>query len=134
VDGTSVLDLYAGSGALGLEALSRGAGAAVFVDSSRDACRTIGANLETLGLRATVHCQDVLRFLATDRGPYDLILADPPYTFTSYERLAPHFHRLLAEDGLAVLQTPAVQEPSLEGLKIRTTRRYSSARLTLFEP
>jgi 16S rRNA (guanine966-N2)-methyltransferase len=133
VDGTKVLDLYGGSGALGLEALSRGAETAVFVDSSREACRTIGANLATLGLRATVLCQDALRFLASDRGTYDLILADPPYTFTAYERLAPHFERLLAEDGLAVLQTPAAQEPALEGLKIRTTRRYGSARLTLFE-
>ena len=51
VDGARVLDLYAGSGALGLEALSRGAESCVFVDSSRDACRTIGANLEQLGLQ-----------------------------------------------------------------------------------
>ncbi len=134
VDGAAVLDLYAGSGALGLEALSRGAASAVFVDSSREACRTIGTNLETLGLKATVICQDALRFVATDRGPYDLILADPPYTFTAYERLAPHFKRLLAEDGLAVLQTPAALEPALEGLETRTTRRYGSARLSLFEP
>ena len=134
VDGTTVLDLYAGSGALGLEALSRGAESAVFVDSSRDACRTIGANLESLHLEATVLCQDALRFLAADRGTYDLILADPPYTFTAYERLAPHFKRLLTEDGLAVLQTPAAQVPELEGLQVRTSRRYGSARLTLFEP
>src|SRR5579871_6829321 len=63
VDGATVLDLYAGSGALGLEALSRGAERAVFVDSSRAACRTIGANLETLGLRATVLCQEAERAL-----------------------------------------------------------------------
>jgi 16S rRNA (guanine966-N2)-methyltransferase len=134
VDGAKVLDLYAGSGALGIEALSRGAADAVFVDSSRDACRTIGANLETLGLKATVLCQDALRFAGADRGAYDLILADPPYDFTAYERLAPHFKRLLIEDGLAVLQTPAAQEPALNGLEIRTSRRYGSARLTLFEP
>jgi 16S rRNA (guanine966-N2)-methyltransferase len=134
VDGATVLDLYAGSGALGLEALSRGAASAVFVENSREACRTIGTNLETLGLKATVLCQDALRFIAHDSGKYDLILADPPYTFTVYERLAPHFKRLLAEDGLAVLQTPAAEEPTLEGLETRTTRRYGSARLTLFEP
>src|SRR6516164_7356382 len=107
VDGAAVLDLYAGSGALGIEALSRGAGRAVFVDSSRDACRAIGANLEGLGLKATVLCQGAERALATERGPYDLILADPPYDFTAYDRLAPHFARLLAEDGLVVLQTSA---------------------------
>jgi 16S rRNA (guanine966-N2)-methyltransferase len=133
VDGARVLDLYAGSGALGIEALSRGAERALFVDDSREACRTIGKNLETLGVKATVICQDAIRALAQERGPYDLILADPPYDFTAYERLAPQFARLLAEDGLVVLQTPAAAEPTLEGLKTRTSRRYGSARLTLFE-
>jgi 16S rRNA (guanine966-N2)-methyltransferase len=133
VDGAAVLDLYAGSGALGIEALSRGAERALFVDSSREACRTIAANLEHLGLKATVLCQDAERALAAERGPYDLILADPPYDFGAYDRLAPHFARLLAEDGLAVLQTPAKAEPALEGLTARTSRRYGSARLTLFE-
>jgi 16S rRNA (guanine966-N2)-methyltransferase len=133
VDGASVLDLYAGSGALGIEALSRGAARALFVDSSREACRAIGTNLEKLGLKATVLCQDALRALATERGPHDLILADPPYDFAAYDRLAPHFTRLLAEDGLAVLQTPAAAEPTLQGLTVRTSRRYGSARLTLFE-
>ena len=133
VDGASVLDLYAGSGALGLEALSRGAERAVFVDDSRDACRTIGANLEKLGLRATVLCQQVERALASDRGSYDLILADPPYAFESYDRLAPFFLRLLTPDGLAVVQTPAALEPELDGLETRSSRKYGSARLTLFE-
>jgi 16S rRNA (guanine966-N2)-methyltransferase len=134
VEGTAVLDLYAGSGALGLEALSRGAASCVFVDSSQEACRTIGANLEQLGLRATVLCRDAVGALAADRARYDLIVADPPYTLAAYDRLAPHLVRLLAEDGLVVLQTPAAVEPVLDGLAIRTSRRYGSARLTLFEP
>jgi 16S rRNA (guanine966-N2)-methyltransferase len=133
VDGAAVLDLYAGSGALGLEALSRGADRAVFVDSSRDACRTIGANLEKLGLRATVLCNDVERVLATDRGLYDLILADPPYTVDHYADLAGPVARILTPDGLFVLQSPAAAEPALEGLTTRTSRKYGSARLTLFE-
>ena len=54
VDGAEVLDLFAGSGAMGLEALSRGAARAVFVEKDRDACRVIGENLDKLGLRATV--------------------------------------------------------------------------------
>jgi 16S rRNA (guanine966-N2)-methyltransferase len=134
VDGAVALELYAGSGALGLEALSRGAESCLFVDSSRDACRTIGANLEKLGLRAMVLCMDAERALANERGPFDLILADPPYGFTAYDRLAPHLTRLVAPDGLAVVQTPAALEPRLEGLTTRTSRRYGSARLTLFEP
>jgi 16S rRNA (guanine966-N2)-methyltransferase len=133
VDGAVVLDLYAGSGALGIEALSRGAERCVFVDSSRDACRTIGANLEKLGLKAVVLCQDAERALAAERGPYDLILADPPYDLASYEDLASGLARLLATDGLAVLQTPAGADPGVEGLSVRTSRRYGSARLTLFQ-
>jgi 16S rRNA (guanine966-N2)-methyltransferase len=132
VDGATVIDLYAGSGALGLEALSRGAAGAVFVDSSREACRTIAHNLEQLGVRAIVHCNDVARALAGERGSYDLILADPPYTFADYANLAAPLARILAPHGLVVLQTPAAAEPILAGLETRTSRRYGSARLTLF--
>src|SRR4029078_880538 len=103
---------------------------ALFVDSSRDACRTIGANLEKLGLKATVLCTDAERALAGERGPYDLILADPPHGFDRYDRLAPHVARLLAADGLFVLQTPAAAEPTLEGLTVRTSRRYGAASAT----
>src|ERR1700744_4807616 len=81
VDDANVLELFAGSGALALEALSRGAARATLVDSDRAACRTINANLDKLGLRATVLCQDALRAVSTDRGTYDLILADPPYDY-----------------------------------------------------
>ena len=89
VDDATVLDLFAGSGALGLEALSRGAASCVFVESDRDACRTINANLDKLGLRATVLCRDVFSALAGDGGHYDLVLCDPPYDFKAHARLAP---------------------------------------------
>src|SRR5215212_9487086 len=77
----TVLDLFAGSGAMGLEALSRGAAHATFVDSDREACRTI--NLDKLGLGgAKVLCQDALTALRADARAgtrYDLVLVDPPY-------------------------------------------------------
>ncbi|GIW10628.1 MAG: 16S rRNA (guanine(966)-N(2))-methyltransferase RsmD [Chloroflexi bacterium] len=77
----SVLDLYAGSGALGIEALSRGARRAVFVEQDRAACRTIRENLTRLGFQeqAEVRCQPVERALRTLAGPYSIILLDPPY-------------------------------------------------------
>jgi len=134
VDGATVLELFAGSGALGLEALSRGAARATLVDSDRAACRSINANLDKLGLAATVLCQDALRAVSTDRGSYDLILADPPYDYDGLDRLAPHLKRLLAPDGLLVLQTQARDEPVVDGLTVRTSRKYGSARLTLLEP
>ena len=89
----SVLDLFAGSGAMGLEALSRGAERAVFVESDRAACRAIERNLEKLRLTgARVVCDDVLRFLATERGRYDLVLVDPPYELVEslQMRLSPY--------------------------------------------
>ena len=134
VEGAAVLDLFAGSGALGLEALSRGAERAVFVESDRAACRAINANLDKLKLTATVLCQDVARALVQERGSYDLVLADPPYDYAALDRLAPGLARILAPDGLVVVQTAARDEPQLPGLDVRTSRRYGSARLTLFEP
>jgi len=133
VDDATVLDLFAGSGALGLEALSRGARHAVFVDSDREACRAINANLDKLRLVATVLCQDAVRALAAERGTYDLVLCDPPYDYARPTALAPHLARILAPDGLLVYQTDARTEPAIDGLEVRTARKYGSARLTLFE-
>ena len=79
VGGARVLDLYAGSGALGIEALSRGAASAVFVDSEARAAEAIRRNLDTLGASGEVRRQDALRFLAAARGPFELVFCDPPY-------------------------------------------------------
>jgi 16S rRNA (guanine966-N2)-methyltransferase len=136
VDDAAVLDLFAGSGALGLEALSRGAESAVFVESDRDACRTIGRNLEKLRLTgAEVACRDVLRFLASERRRFDLILVDPPYDVVESVavRLATYLPALLAESGVVALESSSRIEPELPPLAQRTSRRYGSARVTLFE-
>jgi 16S rRNA (guanine(966)-N(2))-methyltransferase RsmD len=135
VEGVSVLDLYAGSGAMGLEALSRGADRAVFVESNLEACRAIERNLAKLELTGgRVVRSDALRFLATERGQYDLVLVDPPYRMVEslQMRLAPYLSAVLSDDGLLVFETPAAIEPELS-LGKRTSRRYGSARLTLFE-
>ena len=133
-----VLDLFAGSGAMGLEALSRGAAHATFVESDREACRTINRNLDKLGLgQATVLCQEALTALRTDARAstrYDLVLVDPPYRrFSSLQNaLIQHLPRILTAEGLLLVETAATEEPELPLAK-RTTRRYGSARLTLFE-
>jgi len=118
---------------MGLEALSRGAGSATFVESSRDACRTIGANLEKLRLRGTVLCQDAVRAVVQERRTFDLVLLDPPYGYDA-ARLAPHLARLVSPDGLLVWESSGrADPPEVEGLAQRTSRKYGSARLTLFE-
>lgn len=76
-----VLDLYAGSGSVGIEALSRGASWCDFVDRNREACRTIRENLETTGFAgsARVHQMAMRQYLTVAGEPYDLIIVDPPY-------------------------------------------------------
>jgi 16S rRNA (guanine966-N2)-methyltransferase len=135
VDGARVLDLYAGSGAMGLEALSRGAAGATFVEGDRDAVRTIERNLDKLRLTgARVVHGDAVRFLATDGGTYDLVLCDPPYDRFDPVALGRYLRARLAPDGLLVVETSSREaEPELP-FTLRTSRRYGAARITLFEP
>ncbi len=138
VDGASVLDLFAGSGAMGLEALSRGAESATFVEADRQAAETIDQNLAKLRLPgARIVRADAVRALAAEASAgrkYDLVLVDPPYDL--YPDLEPMLARylppVLAEGGLVVVETGARVEPELP-LEQRTSRRYGSARVTLFE-
>jgi 16S rRNA (guanine966-N2)-methyltransferase len=133
VDGASVLDLFAGSGALGLEALSRGAASATFIESDREACRVINANLGKLDLHATVLCQDVVRALGSERRRFDLVLCEPPYGYDR-ARLDRELARLVEPDGVLVLETAGREDaPEVPGLEQRTSRKYGAARLTLFE-
>jgi len=138
VDGAEVLDLFAGSGALGLEALSRGASAATFVESDRVAAETIVKNLDKLGLEgARVYREDAARLLATEAAAgrrYDLVLVDPPYRMLStfLPILAAHLPAVVAQDGLVVVESDAKEKPELP-LPLRTSRTYGSTRVTLFE-
>jgi 16S rRNA (guanine966-N2)-methyltransferase len=138
LDDARVLDLFAGSGALGIEALSRGAASAVFVERDQEAVRTIERNLDRLRLTgARVVHGDVLRTIAqeaTAGAKYDLVLVDPPYGMLTeiQARLSLHLPPLLAADGLLVVETDARTDPELP-LPIRTTRRYGQTRVTLFE-
>ena len=139
VDGASVLDLYAGSGALGLEALSRGARRCVFAETDAAAARAIRANLESLALTGGLVVQRdalaVLRDEASAGRRHELVLLDPPYErWAGLEgRLGGLLPAVVAPGGVAVVETDARVEPALP-LDLMTTRRYGSARLTLFAP
>ncbi|MDO4742371.1 MAG: RsmD family RNA methyltransferase, partial [Candidatus Saccharibacteria bacterium] len=112
VNRKTVLDLFAGSGALGIEALSRGAKSVIFVDSSPLAARSIKRNLEKLGYadRAIVKLGSVINFRAEQK--FDLIFADPPYDDYNPEDLA-NIPELLKKGGLFVLSHPkTVDSPS----------------------
>jgi 16S rRNA (guanine966-N2)-methyltransferase len=139
VENAHVLDLFAGSGAMGLEALSRGASRCVFVERDRDACRVVTQNLEKLRLTgAIVLCRDVRDALREERARrrlYDLVLVDSPYgDWTEYEpELGEHLPAVLADDGVVVVETEARVEPALP-LDLVTSRRYGSARISVFRP
>ena len=138
VDGAAVLDLFAGSGAMGLEALSRGAASCVFVETDREALRAIDRNLEKLQFAGVAVVRlDALAALATDAAAgrrYDLVLLDPPYGKLSklVPALSAYLPAVLSDAGLVVFESEASEEPELP-LAQRTTRRYGSTRLTLFE-
>jgi 16S rRNA (guanine966-N2)-methyltransferase len=138
VEDMAVLDLFAGSGAMGIEALSRGAARAVFVESDRNATDAIERNLEKLGLTgAAIVRMDAITALATEAAAarhYDLVLVDPPYEmFSSVQNgLARYLPAVLEPGALVVVETGAAEEPELP-LPRRTSRRYGAARLTVFE-
>jgi 16S rRNA (guanine966-N2)-methyltransferase len=133
VDDATVLDLYAGSGAMGLEALSRGAASAVFVERDLDAIRAIERNLDKLRLRGTVLRQDAIAVLAGEKRKYDLVFVDPPYEmYTDLEpQLARYLPSVVAQDGVVVVETDKRIEPALP-LEQRTSRKYGSARVTVY--
>jgi 16S rRNA (guanine966-N2)-methyltransferase len=134
VEGARVLDLFAGSGALGLEALSRGAASAVFVESDPVAVKAIERNLEKLGLEGRIVRSDVVRDVARTDERYDVVFVDPPYEMVESLRmpLAEHLPRVLAEGGVVVFETGAGVQLELP-LTLRFTRRHGSTQLTVFD-
>jgi 16S rRNA (guanine966-N2)-methyltransferase len=132
VSGARVLDLFAGSGALGIEALSRGAASAAFVEKDPRAVAVIRRNLEAVGATAEVRRQDVLGFLAAAGTRYDLVLIDPPYD--SAARLAgPLAERLPAvlEEGARVVTESDKREPLELPLPLLRQRTYGDTRITV---
>jgi 16S rRNA (guanine966-N2)-methyltransferase len=138
VEGARVLDLFAGSGALAIEALSRGAVSADLVDAHPAAIRAIRGNLERLGAEARVHRSDALQWLRTASrtgAQYDLVFLDPPY------RLAERLGRGLTEGLLAVLAAGAVvvaesdrRAPLALDLPLQDERRYGDTLIRIHGP
>lgn len=134
VSGTRVLDLYAGSGALGIEALSRGAAQAVFVDSSRAAVNAIRSNLADLGIEAAVHRRDALDWIANppSGAPFDLVFADPPYdsAVRAASGLVERLPNVLTEE--AVIVTESSKRAPLElPFPLLRERSYGDTRIAV---
>jgi 16S rRNA (guanine966-N2)-methyltransferase len=132
VSGARVLDLYAGSGALGIEALSRGAESAVFVERDRAALAALARNLEVTGARGEVRRQDVARFLARPEGTFDLLFCDPPYDDAPAiaDALAEAVPALAAEEARIVTESDK-RNPLLLPLPLAVERSYGDTRIAI---
>jgi 16S rRNA (guanine(966)-N(2))-methyltransferase RsmD len=138
VEGARVLDLYCGTGALAIEALSRGAGAAVLVD--QDTRPALG-NVQRLGLgeRAELVRADVGRWLgqvsaSSEAGKFDLVFVDAPYRLADRvaDDLNNHLPRLLAPGGRAVVESGARRPLRIDALEPLRQRRYGAADVTVY--
>jgi len=131
---TKVLDLYAGSGALGIEALSRGAGWADFVEQEPRCCTAIRENLMAAGLqaRAKVYCLSVARAVPRLPGPYDIIFMDPPYALPADLSLVTS---LMERGARIVLEHSRRTSPPREesGLILARQRRHGDTVISIFE-
>jgi len=125
LDGASVIDLFAGSGALGIEALSRGASSCIFVERDRSAVEALRSNLTTLGIegRSRVVVGDAATY-GSQVGSIDLALVDPPYQFEAWEAL------LAGLDAAAVIAESDREIPAPEGWEQVRARRYGRTFIT----
>lgn len=130
LSGCAFLDLYAGSGALGLEALSRGAAGATLVESDPAVARLAGANADALGLTPRVVQQRVEAFLAGPPAPYDVVVLDPPYA-DDVQPILDALPPWLAPGAVIVVERATRGEPPHwpQGLAGVRSRRYGEATL-----
>ena len=135
IDGAKVLDVFAGTGAVGLEALSRGAHDVTFIERDRTAQQFLAKNIMTLGAqdRTTIIRSSAESWLAkNDEARFDLIFADPPYGDTQFSTVS-RFFGLLKPGGLMVLSHPGRGEiPTKTGVVVVDNRSYGNAYLTFY--
>lgn len=129
IEGASVLDAFAGSGALGVEALSRGAATVTFVDVDPAARRVVDTNLARTGFddRGVVVGGDGSSYLA--RGPWDLVLLDPPYAIADWAEMLIAARDGISAEGVIVVESDREVEPP-DGLRTARSRRYGSTVVT----
>jgi len=134
-----LLDLFAGSGALGLEALSRGAALVVAVDNGREATRIIAENVGALGFGERYElmpfdCSIALDRLSSRTEAFDLIFLDPPYGYEGTVGLIEKCVPLIAVNGMIVLESEEPPQKAPKGFSVSDTRMYGRERFTFMKP
>ena len=138
IEGRKALDLFAGTGQLGIEALSRGAASAVFVEQRRDAAALVKDNLKVTGLgeNAKVICGEAMAFLSSTKEKFDLIFVDPPYAANLWENTIKTIYQfdILSNHGIIICESPLNQEmPSVEPpYFLHRTYRYGKIKITTY--
>lgn len=138
LEGSRVLDLFAGTGQMGIEALSRGASSAVFVDGRREACKLVEENIRLAKMtdRAKVVQSDYLAYLDRRDGIFDLIILDPPYADVFLENSLKRISEIdiLSERGIIICERPADKslDLSFDGLARGKDYRYGKTWITVF--
>lgn len=125
-----VLDLFCGTGALGIEALSRGASEVVFVDKDARSASMTRENLKNLGVKAKVIRCDAVRFVESCEERFDLIILDPPYKSGLYEKIVSKLFPLLEEDGIIVCEHDKKDVFNYSPFVIYDEKRYGNTVLT----
>ena len=137
VPGARVLDLFAGSGQLGIEALSRGAKSCTFVDRSEDAIRVVANNCRAARVdrQASIRHSEALSFLATARGPFDLVLLDPPYHHDTLQEVLPALEHCVAQGGVVLCESESEAElPETVGtLHLQKQYKYGKIKVSRYE-
>ena len=132
IEGRRVLDLFAGTGQLGIECLSRGAESAVFVDQSREAVKLVRDNLKTCNLHGTVLQMDSLSFLKSC-GSFDLIFVDPPYDSPVYDEVLKTINLvdILSDGGIIICETARDRQLPVLQPPYRLAREYIYGKVKL---
>lgn len=131
--GARVLDLYAGSGQLGIEALSRGAARCVFLDENREAVNIVMKNCKNCGVfdRSRVNIGEAARFLSACREQFDLVLLDPPFHNGTLENILPIVDKCVAPGGIVICEseTKLVLPAEVGGLQLKKQYKYGKVLL-----
>ena len=128
--GSDFLDLCCGTGAVGIEAISRGANSVTFVDSSKDSAKIAEFNLKSIGNTSRVNICDANRFVNQTIQSFDIIFFDPPYAFTGFEDIMKCVkERKLLKDGGIFIYEHKTDKPSVEidGFELKDSRKYGIA-------